>query len=334
VIVLYQLNGIFKASMKNFHLSAERVHLLQKVAKKERDPLEIAACTIFSTLLFMYVYLIIESKFRHEESTLAFLLGPGIALPICLGLSFIAHQKLKDPHPVPGQRRNLYVNLAVCSWGALFAGFFLGDRSYWLYTTNVYSYRDLVSYVDIDPFIDNGQSYMDSGHLYFKEHSYVLRQRFNKFQNGDTYCVAPIVRGSFKPAAGKAATTKTVNGYVLPDSGTYDWWAVGTNCCDGVSSTNFTCGEVNNPLARSGMRLLSDSQRPYYLLAVQEWSATYGLPVRHPLFFTWVQDPLVTEDGFDKSADADMWYYLWAFLLGAFIVSFILHMLMHRNKIY
>lgn len=30
-----------------------------------------------------------------------------------------------------------------------------------------------------------------------------------------------------------------------------------------------------------------------YVLGVQEWSATTGLPVRHPLFFTWVRDPIV-----------------------------------------
>lgn len=316
--------------MQKFQLSPERVHLLQKVAKKEKDPVEIFVCTIFSTCLFIFVYLIVESKFRHEEWLLAMLLGPTVALLICLALSNIAYKKLK--YSLPGERRNLFVNLAICSWCALLVGYLLGDRSYWLYTTNIYSYRDLVSYVDIDPSIDNGQSYMDSGHLYFKEHSYVLRQKFNKFKNGDTYCVAPIVRGSITPTPG--STQPTRNGYVLPQSGTYDWWAVGTNCCEGTSATNFTCGDVTSPLGRSGMRLLSDTQRPYYLLAVQEWSATYGLPVKHPLFFTWVKDPLETEEFLDQQSDADMWQYTWFFVLGVFIVSFLLHMVMHRNKIY
>merc|ERR1719478_402511 len=125
-----------------------------------------------------------------------------------------------------------------------------------------------------------------------------------------------------------------MNGYVLPDSGTYDWWAVGTNCCDGTTAANFTCGQVKHPLARSGMRLLSDTQRPYYLLAVQEWSATYGLPVRHPLFFTWVKDPLETESNFHRDSDAMFWTCTLWFALGAVIASTLLHMVMHRNKIY
>jgi len=317
--------------MKNFQLSPERVHLLQKVVKKERDPIEIMACAIWSVLMFLYVYLFMQSRFRHEEWLAAFLLGPGIVFLICCWVSITAYKKLKDARQ---PRRNLWVNLAICSWGALIAGYVLGDRSYWLYTTNIYSYRDLVSYVDIDPAEDSGQAYMDSGHVYFKEHSMVLRQRFKSFRNGDNYCVAPIIRGAFVPTAG--STAPTMNGYVMPGSGTYDWWAVGTNCCegDGTDAKEFTCGQTTNSLSRSGMRLLSDTQRPYYLLAVQEWSATYGLPVKHPLFFEWVKDPLETEDGYDADADAKLWQNLWYFLLGSIVVSFLLHMVLHRNKIY
>jgi len=322
--------SILTANMQKMQLSAERVHLLQKVARKEKDPIEIVACCIFSLLLFCYVYLIVESKFRHEDYMLAMIVGPGFVLLICILLSAIAFKKMKES--VPGDKRNLFVNLAICSWAALIAGFVLGDRSYWQYSTNMYSYQDLVSYVDIDPARDNGQSYMDSGHVYFHEQSYVLKQKFNKFQNGDTYCVAPIVRGSFQAQAGKVE--KSVNGYVLPESGTYDWWAVGTNCCNGNTAASFTCGDVKSPIARSGMRLLSDTQRPFYVLAVQEWSATYGLPVRHPNFYTWVNDPLETEERMQGDQDSSFWTNMWWFLLCIFIASFLLHMVMHRNKIY
>lgn len=318
--------------MQKLQLSGERVHLLQKVAKKERDPLEILACTVFAVLLFLWVYLFTESKMRHEESAVALLLGPGVALALCSGLTYYTYKKLKSASVF--ERRNLWVNLTVCSWCALVAGYLLGDHSFWKYTTNIYSYRDLVSYVDIDPFTDKGQAYMDSGHVYFKETSYVLRQKFTKFKNADVYCAAPIVRGNFKAIAGAAGSQDNVNGNVIPSSGTYDWWAVGVNCCDGDHAANFTCGDVDNRLARSGMRLLSDNQRPYYVLAVQEWSATYGLPVKHPLFFTWVKDPLETEVQWDFQADDEMWRYTWYAILFAFLLSFILHMVMHQNKIY
>jgi len=322
--------------MQKFTLVDERRRLLQKVVKKEKDPLEIALCTILSLLLFVWVYLSISSQFRHEDPFLAFLVGPAIVGIICVCFCFIAYRNLKNARAGniprnPMWRRNLWVNLAICSLGALAAGTVLGDRDYWLYGTNIYSYGDLVSYVDIDPAEDSGQAFMDSGHVYFKENSYVLRQRFNKFRNGDTYCVAPIVRGAF--TAENAVGKQTMNGIALPESGTYDWWAVGTNCCDGTGAANFTCGQLSN-MARSGMRLLSDTQRPYYLLAVQEWSATFGLPVKHPLFFTWVKDPLATEEHLAEESDTNFWWYSWYFVLCAFIVSFLLHMFMHQNKIY
>jgi uncharacterized membrane protein (DUF106 family) len=323
--------------MQKFTLSDERKRLLQKVVKKRRDPIEIALCTVVALLMFIWVYCTISNLFRHEEPFWAFVLGPVLAGIACLAFCFIAYRNVKNAragHIPKGimDRRNLWVNLAICSLGAVIAGFILGDRDYWLYGTNYYSYSDLVSYVDIDPAKDSGQAYMDSGHVYFKDHSYVLRQKFNRFRNGDTYCVAPIVRGAFVPNG--TSGVQTMNGFTLPESGTYDWWAVGTNCCEGNTAANFTCGQVTSNLARSGMRLLSDSQRPYYLLAVQEWSATYGLPVKHPLFFTWVKDPLATEERLEAVSDSNFWYYTWWFLLCAFIVSFLLHMIMHQNKIY
>lgn len=48
---------------------------------------------------------------------------------------------------------------------------------------------------------------------------------------------------------------------------TYDFWAVGLNCCSGVSS-DFRCGEFNNQHARSGLRLMRDDQRPFYRQAL------------------------------------------------------------------
>merc|ERR1719443_1140211 len=115
---------------------------------------------------------------------------------------------------------NFVTNMAICSLGALAFGTLLGDRDYWLYGTNIYSYGDLVSYVDIDPAKDSGQAYMDSGHVYFKENSYVLRQKFSKFRNGDTYCVAPIMRGAFTAKGATNQTTlaqTTSNGYAVPE---------------------------------------------------------------------------------------------------------------------
>jgi len=328
--------------------SSERRLLLKKVVKKGRDPIEIVVCTVVTTCLFTYVYFMLSSDWRHERPILMWILGPLlVGALICFPLCIMAFSRLRNrqAEDITEQRSfwenvrlggigtNFVTNMAICSLGALAAGTILGDRNYWLYGTNVYSYRDLVSYVDIDPAKDSGQAFMDSGHAYFREKSMVLRQRFSKFRNGDVYCVAPIVNGMFTHEFAQASPGEnSMKGFALPPSGTYDWWAVGTNCCDGAD--NFTCGDVKSPVARSGMRLLSDSQRPFYLLAVQEWSATYGLPVRHPLFFTWVSDPLTTEEKLELESEDVFETSVWIVTLAGFFVSFLLHMFMQGNKIY
>jgi len=96
----------------------------------------------------------------------------------------------------------------------------------------------------------------------------------------------------------------------MPPSGTVDFWAVGTDCCS-TTTKSFNCSGAREPTARSGLRLLRDDQRPFYLLAVQAWVAQncptddntaqgraesaplVCLPARHPLFFYWVEDPLL-----------------------------------------
>ncbi|CAK0824554.1 unnamed protein product, partial [Prorocentrum cordatum] len=58
----------------------------------------------------------------------------------------------------------------------------------------------------------------------------------------------------------------------LPESGSVDFWAVGMDCCNQTSG-EFWCGQVSNPRARAGMRMLRDDSRPFYALAVQVWAA-------------------------------------------------------------
>merc|ERR1712124_161832 len=104
-------------------------------------------------------------------------------------------------------------------------GMVLGDMNYW---ENLQPYYDIIhlnEYTSVDPSQMSGQQLMDAGRVIFSEKSKLDLTKSMGFKNMDTYCVAPITMG-----------TDTLE--------TYDFWAVGMNCCSG-NSADFHCGEYD-----------------------------------------------------------------------------------------
>eukprot|EP00427_Karlodinium_veneficum_P010896 CAMPEP_0169086014 /NCGR_PEP_ID=MMETSP1015-20121227/13471_1 /TAXON_ID=342587 /ORGANISM="Karlodinium micrum, Strain CCMP2283" /LENGTH=223 /DNA_ID=CAMNT_0009146147 /DNA_START=360 /DNA_END=1031 /DNA_ORIENTATION=+ len=181
----------------------------------------------------------------------------------------------------------------VMMWFAVFYGLLKGDTLFWRYSRSYYQFDDLASYVNISPSNDRGQSYMDAGQVYFKEGTRVETSKAMAFQEDQIYCVAPIVQETMDSKGSQQVGGNVGKGGLeLPKSGTVDFWAVGINCCD-PSGLNFKCGDSANVHARAGIRVLRDDTRPFFLMAVQEWTAWLQMPAKHPLFFHWVQDPLM-----------------------------------------
>jgi len=159
---------------------------------------------------------------------------------------------------------------------AMFAGVVLGsiagDYIYKNIMEAALDFRNLNSYPAVDPSRQKGQQLMDAGRIFFADGTHLELSKSMGFQNFEEYCVAPIVKGG-------------------DQLDSYDFWAVGVGCCDNPRK-EFRCGEYNNPHAISGLRFLDEGKRPFFRLAVQQAEAAYGIRARHPLFFTWTQDPL------------------------------------------
>lgn len=307
-------------------LSAEKHHLLQKGLKAAIKPGEILFGGVIGTVTFGVVYTSCCFSVRYTDPTLS-TLGIASFLATSVVAALVASTRYRSHRPARS-----WISAATCMIICFLVSYWLGNRYWWRYMVNYYTWRDMASYVNIDPEMDRGQSFMDAGTVYFKEGSYVLRNHTIAFRNGLTYCVAPIVRAPVEYQPG-SQELPTVNGFVLPRSGTVDFWAVGTDCC-GTSGNTFDCGDVNAFTARSGLRILDDTSRSMYLLGVQEWSATTGLPVRHPLFFSWVKDPIMFAENLQDQCAADFITRITSCCFLTLVGSYFLHALLQKVHVH
>lgn len=135
-----------------------------------------------------------------------------------------------------------------------------------------------------------GQNFMDAGIIEFAPGNSIdafkawsfkrggdnLDAMTSSVQPGSVYCVAPIVTNNLPP-----------------ETQSYDFWVVGKDCCS-VGTADFRCGVWFGLGNRSGLRVLVDEDLDYYRLAVQQAEGNFHMRARHPIFFTWSEDPLRT----------------------------------------
>jgi len=253
-------------------------------------------------LLFCFMYWAMSFSLHYRNSFLCFfVVFLGFCVVVAIGLAAFDAMKKKrgggTPFFVDGDVRShsptWLVFLAVTCLVAWLLGVIAGDVNYFNHMEPYYDVSNLNTYPNVDPSVMRGQQLMDAGRIMFSPGTTLDLSRSMGFKNLDLYCVAPIVAGS---------DTKHIS--------SYDFWAVGTNCCSG-SRADFHCGEFNNPRAAAGLRLMRDDQRAFFRLAVQQAEAAYNIKAHHPLFFHWMKDPIA-----EVTAYMDEGYKY--FLLGIF----------------
>jgi len=229
-------------------------------------------------------------------------------------LAFAALQKQQSD---PNSDSSWSIFLAAACLLAWVLGVALGDLNYFYNMEPYYDTSNLNTYPAVHPAQMPGQQVMDAGLMTFVSGSQLDLKKAMAFHNEDTYCVAPIVNGAMS---------------------CYDFWAVGTNCCKSAPGDNshigtsinplvYSCGEYNNPLAMSGLRVMREDHREFFRLAVKQAESAYSIRANHALFFHWMQDP-----GSEMAAymdDGSKYFLLgvfgfFAFLLFAILVAVVL----------
>uniref|UniRef100_A0A6U9FAX0 Uncharacterized protein n=1 Tax=Zooxanthella nutricula TaxID=1333877 RepID=A0A6U9FAX0_9DINO len=291
--------GAMEAALEEAQAEAREL-----IGKRERSPwrpVPVCAAVVCPVALFVLVYYCGMAPLRHVQPNGAALLGLGLPLAVCAGISATARSRLRLAAPA-----RVELTLAVCLWAALVAAALGAETNFRRHMMSYYRFQDLAAYVNVDPSADKGQTYMDAGQVYFKEDSRVATEQTITYRADALYCAAPIVSQSLVNQDGVDQEERD-GPFNLPKSLTVDFWVIGQDCCDQGTRT-FTCGAAQDPRARAGIRLLRDEVRPFYKLAVEQWTARLcpvdraqaGPPIcpeaRHPLFFHWVRDPLLEVD--------------------------------------
>lgn len=227
-------------------------------------------------LLFCFVFWILSFSFHYANPLTSWLIVALIfmisVVPFTLlwkmaSLKREKHQEEEEDRPM------WYGFLAITCFIAIAAGTLLGSTNYDNNLSKAYDLENLATYRDVDPMNYVGQQMVDAGRIVFNDKTHLDISKSMGFKDSDLYCVAPIV-----------SDTASAKKY-------HDFWAVGKNCCSGVSA-DFTCKGYNDARYHGGLRLMDDTSRPFYRLAVQQAEATYGIKTHKPLFFIWGPDPL------------------------------------------
>jgi hypothetical protein len=246
-------------------------------------------------LLYSAVSAVMSFHIHFKYPKVAYLIAV-LCLAAVLATAFPAFRSISRSGTIDQgrDRKNgtWYVFLFVAASLAWVLGMIVGVQNFRNNLQPFYEIAVLNRYPAVDPNRIKGQQIMDGGRVIFLNNAVLDLKRSMGFKNKDTYCVAPI--------------TFAEEGVAQPLV-SYDYWAVGTNCCSG-NMNDYKCGDYANLHAHSGLRAMGDEDRQFYRLAVQQAESRYEIKATHPLFFVWQQD---ADDGLNKYLQKGYkWYTL------------------------
>jgi|Transcript_10194 hypothetical protein len=248
------------------------------VVRRQRQRMNlvpVCQCLFVPWLTFCVVYAITTFRIHYDWPWACWLLvGVFSLVTLMIGTHAASNTiaKIKNEHAKePSWTVFLFISMVI----AISLGSILGTMNFHSFMQRYYDYENLNQYMSVDVTKMRGAELMDGGRLNFINGTNLDTRKALGFKNADTYCVAPISMTSAKGVPAELFT--------------YDFWAVGVNCCSGDVS-DFKCGEYNNPKARAGLRVLEDETRAFYRLAVQQAEAMFHIRADHPLFLYWGED--------------------------------------------
>lgn len=222
----------------------------------------------FFVPFILFVVVFATMSFSYIAGWVVFAIGAILTFAACLFAAFTIYDDWYDC--------KWYFLLALLMLIAIIFAAFFGYENYQQQTWEYNNHEGMGSYRDVDPEFTKPSLLMDASSITFLPGFAPDATQAMGFKNRHIYCVAPI---RSMAAAGNATNGRT-----------FQYWAVGIDCCTAYGQNfiySFRCGEYNNPEAHGGIRIMGETEKSYYNLAVQQAEAAQGLKAPYPVFVKW-----------------------------------------------
>jgi len=227
-----------------------------------------------SIFIVVYWLLSFQAHDYYPTQTVALAL---LCILVPAGLWHRVWVQQTDMRDLSHREPNWFFFLAAACSVAWLSGFALGTINWTTFMHRYYQYSDLAMITGVSTRATPGGAVLDAGVIEFTHNTDVSEDLNMGYKAGDLFCVAPIV-------------TRAVNSSA---PATYDYWAVGMNCCDPFKAKIFQCGDVLEDQARGGLRLMDTSDISSFRKAIQMAEQEYHIKAgNNPLLLFWEGDAI------------------------------------------